>query len=191
MRSETKTLIACKVMADEIKAVLQPYPHVRVVWLEAALHTDFHQLETKLSNALSGVAREPGQVGVLYGRGCLPGIELLLRKFNAVQMSEMNCIEALLGPYIQEFDNAFLLTPGWVRAWPSIMKSMNWDACDVRMQLGRYKRIVIFEPAIRPLSEQEILQFFDLTGVFVELEHIDLHYFRKQLQKLLHLQHRD
>ena len=182
-----KTLIACEVMADEIKAVLQSDSSVKVVWLEAALHTDFKQLEAKLSTALSEVASKTSQVGVLYGRGCLPGIELLVRKYDVVQMSAINCIEALLGPHIQEFNNSMLLTPGWVRAWPSIMMSMNWDVCDVRMQLGRYKRIVILEPEIRPLSESEILQFFDLTDVFIDIEHIGLHYFREHLQELLSL----
>jgi hypothetical protein len=49
-----------------------------------------------------------------------------------------------------EQNGAMLMTPGWVRAWPGIMASLGWDATDVRINLGRYQRILLLDPGINP-----------------------------------------
>jgi hypothetical protein len=79
-----------------------------------------------------------------------------------------------------------IMTPGWVRAWPNIMAALGWDAVDVRINLGRYSRILLLEPGINPLNDEEILSFFDLTQVPIDIEPLELDHFEQTLTKLLH-----
>lgn len=78
-----------------------------------------------------------------------------------------------------------IMTPGWVRAWPSIMKGLGWDEVDVRTNLGRYERILLVDPGLDPLTEEEIIDFFDLTQVPIECEPLDLQHFKNVVASLI------
>jgi hypothetical protein len=39
-----------------------------------------------------------------------------------------------------------------------------------KWNLGRYDRILLLDPGIDPLSDEEILMFFDLTRIPIEIE---------------------
>ena len=78
-----------------------------------------------------------------------------------------------------------IMTPGWVRAWPAIMEALGWNEVDVRINLGRYERILVLDAGIEPLSDEETLSFFDLVQVPVEVARIDLSVFRGLLSDLL------
>lgn len=71
-----------------------------------------------------------------------------------------------------------VMTPCWVRVWPQIMQSLGWDEVDVRINLGRYKRILIVDSGVKSLSDEDVLAFFDLTQVPLEIELLDLGHFR-------------
>jgi len=62
---------------------------------------------------------------------------------------------------------------------------MGWDEVDVRINLGRYQRILLLEPGLNPLNDEEILTFFDLVQVPIEVEPLELHHFRSTLTELL------
>jgi hypothetical protein len=49
---------------------------------------------------------------------------------------------------------------------------------DVRINPGRYDRILLFDPGIVPINDEEILAFYDLVQVLVEIEQVDLTYLR-------------
>jgi hypothetical protein len=78
-----------------------------------------------------------------------------------------------------------IMTPGWIRAWPDIMASLGWDAVDVRQNLGRYNRILLLEPGISPLTDDEILAFFDLIQVPIDIEILDLTNFQDLIGSML------
>lgn len=44
---------------------------------------------------------------------------------------------------------------------------------------------MLLEPGIDPLTEDEILAFFDMTQVPVEMEALDLSHFKTALDKIL------
>jgi hypothetical protein len=94
-----------------------------------------------------------------------------------------NCIEAFCGDLAKELEanRTMVMTPGWVRAWPGIMNTLGWNEVDVRINLGRYDRILLLEPGIDPLTEEEILRFFDLTQVPVDVQPLGLEHFRNVL----------
>ncbi|MBU0483855.1 MAG: DUF1638 domain-containing protein [Proteobacteria bacterium] len=183
------TLVACEIFADELPAFLHKNGrNYEVVWLEAALHTDITKLKSKLECTLSSLADAQKRTCILYGNSCLPDAKELFSRHGAQSFSACNCIEAFLGREEKqkyEAEGCFIMTPGWVRAWPSIITSLGWDAIDVRMNLGRYTKILVFDPVVNPLTDEEVINFFDLTGLFVETLPLSLSHFDRLITNLL------
>ena len=126
-------------------------------------------------------------VRILFGGSCHPEMNELAKKYGAKTLSVKNCIEVFLGDKSQylEDSHTMVMTPGWVRVWPQIMQSLGWDEVDVRINLGRYKRILIVDSGVNPLSDEDVLAFFDLTQVPLEIEPLDLGHFRHEVSELL------
>lgn len=183
------TLVACEIFADELQVVLKEVDSdFEILWLEAALHTDVAQLKLKIESALSLVISKQKRPCVLYGNSCLPDANDVFLRHNVQGFSACNCIEAFLGKEERqryEAEGCFILTPGWIRAWPAITASLGWDAVDVRANLGRYTKILVFDSGVNPLTDEEVIQFFDLTGLFVELKHLDLKHFELLVKEVL------
>lgn len=186
---DRKALVACEIFKDELQAVFAPRPNTtHIVWLPAALHTDIDMLESKLEETLASLQDQGfGDIAVLYGGACSPGIGSVVARYGAVRPEGGNCLDILLGPEraaAVASEGAIVLTPGWIRAWPSIMSAMGWDEVDVRMNLGRYDLAAVFDAGIIPLTEEEILWFFDLSGLVVDIRPLDLAHFRNTLNAL-------
>ena len=98
-----------------------------------------------------------------------------------------NCIEALLGKDAPEIRDTktMIMTPGWVRAWPAMMEALGWNEVDVRINLGRYERILVIDAGIEPLTDEETLWFFDLVQVPWRSERSTSPSFRDLLSGLL------
>jgi hypothetical protein len=187
MGRQTKVIIACKVFYDEMQQCLPADADAEIIWIDAALHADLDRLEQALTSALSAAGASATDVRMFLGVGCHPDMLKLAQEHGAGISPVKNCIEAFLGPEYQERekDGTMIMTPGWIRAWPGIMAALGWDAVDVRINLGRYNRILLLEPGINPLTDEEILAFFDLTQVPIELELLELQHFRRVLAELL------
>jgi hypothetical protein len=182
-----KTLIACKVFEDELKACLNPAEKMRVVWIEAALHADLDRLEQTLSSVLQELAVDGRELRLLYGSGCHPDLGRLAARFGVPVAPVKNCIEAFCRERTQELEQhrTMIMTPGWVRAWPEIMAAMGWNEIDMRIQLRRYDHILLLDAGVNPLSDQEIITFFDLVQVPIDVQPLDLQPFRRTLEEAL------
>ncbi len=85
-----------------------------------------------------------------------------------------------------EQNHTMVMTPSWVRLWPESMKRLlGWTEVDFRINLGRYERILVLDPGLVPLTDEEILEFFDLVQVPVEVEPLSLDHFHRVLMQLL------
>lgn len=185
------TIVACEVLVPELQAALASWPRVQVISLPAALHTDMNRLERELDHLLTTLRTDDcGDLYVLYGKACTPSLGQVIRKYGAVSIEAGNCLDCLLGPLKKEAEaeRAFVLTPGWIRAWPAIMKSMGWDEVDCRINLGRYDKAVVFDAGIQPLTDEEILWFFDVSGLVVEIRHLNLSFFQNLLHRSFRLE---
>ncbi len=182
-----KVLIACEVFADELQACLGSDRSIEVRWIPTGLHADLNRLEREILRNLEALDPEKTDVCLLYGSGCHPEVCRFTRRFGAGVAPVKNCIEAFCGPDAKrlEENRTLVLTPGWVRGWPAIMEALGWDAVDVRIHLGRYDRILILEPGVNPLTDEEILTFFDLVQVPVEVQPLDLSRFRATVDQVL------
>ena len=190
---QKQVLIACKIFEEEITNLLsrededaQP----QIIWLDAALHLDLKLLEKELRAAIdSAGSQAQDQVKVFFGRGCLPHMDELLREKGLPLCPTNNCISAFVGEdKVRELEqgNTILMTPSWIRYWPGNSRRLaGWDEVDFRTGLGRYDRILVIDPGINPLSDEEILEFFDLVQVPIEVIDIDLGHFQATLERVL------
>lgn len=188
MRKNKKKIVACQIFTDELSAVLaEGYEDIEVVWLDAGLHMNLDELKRTLKQALEVAASEGVDTSVLFGTGCHPDMCHIVDNHDGKVLGAKNCVHAFCGESLDalEQDRTMVMTPGWIRFFPNLMAAAGWDEVDVRQNLGRYNRILLMDTFINPLSEEEILAFYDLTQVPIEIQPIDLDHFRAKLIELL------
>lgn len=182
-------IIACGIFKKELESVLPSDNGIAVHWLDAALHADAERMKVALEDAI-GVPKtkstEP--IRFLFGNGCHPDMCKIAKECGSRIPPANNCIQAIIGPEKTrqlESNKTMVVTPAWITAWPDIMAGLGWDEVDVRINLGRYDRILLIDPGVAPVSDEEILAFYDLVQVPIEIEAVDLVYFEKLIMKML------
>ncbi|HKI47691.1 MAG TPA: DUF1638 domain-containing protein [Desulfobacteria bacterium] len=185
--SEPKLLIACKVFFDELTTVLPDEWDYHPIWIDTGLHADLDKLEKNLLLTIDDALKTGREVKMLYGSGCHPDICRLGKKCGIGIPPFKNCIEAFCGAQTRELEKerTMIMTPGWIRAWPNIMAAQGWEAVDARINLGIYDRILVLEPGVAPLTDDEILGFFDIVQVPVEVQPLELDVFRQNIYRAL------
>lgn len=176
-----KSLIACKIFEHELKHVLPPNEDINIHWIDAALHADPDRMKIELGNAIKASGNnQKTDICFLFGNGCHPDMCEIAQCCGAQLPMVKNCIQAIIGPdrtkQLEE-NRTMVITPGWLTAWPGIMTGLGWDEVDVRTNLGRYDRILLLDPGLVPIGDEEILEFYDLVQVPVEIEPVELSYF--------------
>ncbi len=183
------TLIACRIFEQELNHILSPTPKLTIQWLDAALHADAERMKMKLTDAIATAQNDrTGPICVLFGNGCHPDICAITGSCGAKLPAVKNCIQAIAGPDRTkelEANRTMVITPGWITAWPGIMGGLGWDVVDVRTNLGRYDRILLLDPGLAPIDDEEILAFYDLVQIPIEFEAVDLGTFRNFVKTLL------
>jgi len=185
---ESRILIACGIYQDELAHVLASIdiPDLKIIWLEAGLDNNLEMLEAKLDEAISE-SRAAGETSLrlMFGRACLPHMAEFAEQRGVTTLSAKNCIAALIGDERKlelEKDRTMVITPAWVRKmWldPAGVKTiLGWTETDFRINLGRYDRLLILDTGLNPLTDDEILEAFDLIQVPLEFEPCDLELFR-------------
>lgn len=191
MAETRRILVACRIFEQELCAVLEPElgdKSVQVVWVDSSLHCNLDRLEEELSRACAAAKKTCADVRLLFGQGCHPEIDSLAAKHGIRTSPVKNCIEAFLGKSVKKLEEkrTMIMTPTWIRTWPDSVKDLlGWNEVDVRMNLGRYDRILVIDPGLNSLTDEEILYFFDLAQVPVEVMPLDLAVFRKTVAGLI------
>lgn len=184
-----KSLIACKIFEHELNKVLSPDTDATIYWIDAALHANPNRMKKELTDAITSAENDRMDgIFFLFGNGCHPDICEITESCGAQLPSVKNCIQAIIGPEKTkqlEANRTMVITPGWITAWPGIMAGLGWDEVDVRINLGRYDRILLLDPGIVPINDEEILAFYDLVQVPIEIEPVDLTYFRHLIGRIL------
>ena len=189
----TTTIIGCDIFREEIDWVLARHPEldVRAVWLKAGLHNDMDLLERELVKALGEVG-EPGDLRLAIGNGCLPHMPQIAQERGLPLLGVKNCLEAILGPArLRELEGGrtMVITPSWLRkTWfaPDGLRAMlGWDNTDFRLNFGRYDRILVLDPGFEPLTDEEILEAFEIIEVPLEVEPLELDNFERFMTAFL------
>lgn len=186
--SVKKKIVACQIFTDELMAVLpDEYKDIDITWLDAGLHANLDKLEIALQEALKDAVTEGADARVLFGKGCHPDICKITNDKGEKILGAKNCVEAFCHENIDELEQnrTMVITPGWIRFFPNLMAELGWDEVDVRQNFGRYDRILLLDTGINPLSDEEMLEFYDLTQVPIEIQQIRLDYFRTKVADVL------
>ena len=184
---KNRVLIACGIYKDELEHVLSSIGDydLRIVWLGSGLDNNLELLEAKLDQAISENRSDGVDIRLMFGRACLPHMAEFARAKGVTTLAAKNCIAAMIGDERKlelEQDKTMVVTPAWVRQmWlaPDGVKAiLGWTETDFRINLGRYDRILILDTGLNPLTDDEVLEAYDLIQVPLDFETCDLNHFR-------------
>lgn len=184
MRS-IKNIIACRIFENEVKAIVSEMDdwqfHLQFHWIDAALHADPVKMKSAISAAIANLGPTETQIQFLFGNGCHPDICAIAEQHHVALPAEKNCIHAFLGSQKTkelEQDRTMIMTPGWLDAWPGIVEGLGWDDVDIRINMGRYDRILLLDPGLVPIDDEMLIAFYDQVQVPIEIMEIRLDYFK-------------
>ncbi len=180
------TLIGCGIFQEEVEWVLKKEGlELEIDWQEVGLHDHIERMETVLAETIRAHRADPAgrPLGLLFGCQCLPEMKIFAQSQGVPALSVRNCLAALVGDgRLRELeqDRTLVASPGWVRKmWLGRAGTpTGWQADDFRLQFGRYDRILVLDPGLHPLTDEEIITCFDLVQVPIEVQPCDLTHFR-------------
>jgi len=183
-----KKLIACKIFKDELTAVLpERYEDMDITWLDPGLHYNLDKIETAVRDELREAKTQGADTRVFLGNGCHPDMCSMVDENGGKVLGSKNCIHAFCGEKLKELEQGrtTVITPGWIRYFSDMMEAAGWDEVDIRQNLGRYDRILLMDTGVNPVSDEDLLEYFEKTQIPVEVEQVNLDHFREKVIELL------
>jgi hypothetical protein len=184
------SLIACPIFEDELEAVFPSDSDITIYMMNSIIHNNPKLMEVELKNAIAEVKNINNDICLMVGCECDCNISIkqIAKDAKAKHPSGKNCIEILLGPErTKELQNnrTIIFTRGWIKMINKSLENGLWSEVDVRTDFGYYDRIPVLDYGIAPLTDLEILSLFDLIQVPIEIEQVNLDYFKAVVKSLL------
>ncbi len=190
-KKKNKCIIACPIFRSELESVLKELNIApSISYMHYTIHNNPDTMDEELqSNVIKAQALE-SDVHFLVGKQCKG-------KRNMVEVVEdcngriphaRNCIDMLIGDQLVkelQQNRTSLMTPAWIKMINQSIHDGEWSVTDARMNLGWYNKILILDTGVEPLDDEQIMEFYDLTQVEIEILPVDLKYFKGLLQDLL------
>ena len=179
-------ILGCSIIKRELDYLIKKHRlDVDIKYLDCALHAFPEQLCSKIESYLEGL----GETVLVYGHKCCAHIERVAAVHGAVLIGARNCIEMILGPDVtgrEQYKKAFFLTAGWFESWYlMVKKTLKWDRTSARLNFGYCDRMLFVDTGSIEISDREILDISDYTGLPVEKYITDLSYFENLLLDVL------
>ncbi|WP_372683788.1 DUF1638 domain-containing protein, partial [Desulfosarcina sp.] len=123
----------------------------------------------------------------IFANGVHPDMRDIVHNHGGKILGANNCVEVLCPESYDRLgkNRTMVIMPGWIRYFSRQMAAAGWDEVDIRQRLGRFDRFLLLDTGVNPLSEEEILEFYDRTQVPVEIREIGLDHFRAKLMEVL------
>jgi hypothetical protein len=184
------SLIACPIFEDELKAVLPSDSEITLHLMDSIVHNNPKLMKQELTNAIAEEKNSNNYICLMVGCECEcdTGIKQIAKEEGAKHPSGKNCIEIILGPEKTkelQNDRTIIFTKGWVKMIKESLGNGRWSEVDVRTDFGYYDRILILDYGTVSLTDFEILSLYDLIQVPIEIEHVNLDYFKTVVKSLL------
>jgi len=184
-------LISCPIFAKELAAVLpelslDPALHL----MNYKVHLSSRDLEHELAGAIQAAREEGGAISLLVGQECQAQqpISHIAESCCGTLPAAQNCIDIFLGREraraLQE-NRTTIMTPGWIAMFNQAIAEGFWTVEDARINLGWYDKILLLDTGLEPLTDELILNFFELTQVPIEILPVSLEHFKKVVLQLL------
>ena len=147
-------------------------------------------MKQELTNAIAKVKDRNNDICLMVGCECEcdTGIKQIAKDEGAKNPFGKNCIEIILGPERTkelQNDRTIIFTRGWIRMIKESLEKGLWSEVDVRTDFGYYDRILVLDYGIAPLTDLEILSLYDLIRVPIEIEQVNLDYFKTVVKSLV------
>ncbi|MDR0356360.1 MAG: DUF1638 domain-containing protein [Deltaproteobacteria bacterium] len=183
---EKRIVVGCGIFEAELRKVLEDDHRFdyQFHWLKSGYHARMDLLASKLSESLEDVElADLENLRILYGGSCLFDVDEAVKKGLKILPSD-NCLTAMVGRNkLREMEKGrtMVVTSSWIRKIYLVDDEDEfplWSPEEMRMNLGRYDRILVLDAGVDEFSDEEILTAFDRMGVVLEFEKCSLNYFR-------------
>jgi hypothetical protein len=184
-------LIACPIFAKELESILAELNIAPVInYMHYTIHTNPLMMEEQLQEKITAIQGKTKNIRFLVGRHCKGKREMVevVESCKGKIPQAKNCIEMLIGNELSkdlEKNRTSLMTPAWVRMITQSIADGQWSVPEARLNLGWYNKILILDTGVDSLSDEQIMEFFDLTQVEIDILPVDLKHFKTVLQDLL------
>jgi hypothetical protein len=189
---EKRVLIGCGIFEDELNHALRDENRfdLEICWLQSGYHVRTDWLAEKIKSSLEKKNLWGNQdLRIIYGSSCLLDLDVETRAKLKILNTD-NCLTAMVGlKRLRELekDRTMVITNSWIRkiylAPPGDFPI--WDPAELKMNLGRYDRILVLDTGLDSFTDEEILTAYDLMGVVLEFEKCDLGYFSHLIAQFL------
>jgi hypothetical protein len=184
------SLIACPIFEDELKAVLPCDSEITLHMMNSIIHNNPKIMKQELTNAISEVKNSNNDICLMVGCecDCDTSIKQIAKGEGVKHPSGKNCIEIILGPERTkelQNDRTIIFTQGWVKMIKKSLENGRWSEVDVRTDFGYYDRILVLDYGIASLTDLEIFSLYDLIQVPIEIEQVNLDYFKTVVKNLV------
>lgn len=191
INNKETSLIACPIFQKELEwalAELQLSP--RINYMHYTIHTNPLKMEEQLREGIDKASSTNGEVRFLVGKHCkgIRDISEVVEDCGGKIPQARNCIDILIGEELTkelQKTRTTLMTPAWIRMISQSIKEGQWSTTDARLNLGWYDKILILDTGVDPLSDEQIMEFYDLIQVEIDLLAVDLKHFKELLLNLL------
>jgi hypothetical protein len=185
---KNKCLIACPIFKDELEMALESDLSLDIQFMDYRIHNDAKRMFEELKKAVS--VANGSDISLLVGSDCYCEVSIsdFAKQINANIINEKNCIEAILGPERTDElqrDRTTIHTQGWVRMIRQSITDNGLMGDSIRIMLGYFERILLLDYGVKPYSDEDILTYYDLLQVPIEIEPVQLDYFKGVLNRLL------
>ncbi len=168
-------MICCSVLMDEIDQ-LSLAKDFNIIFLGMNLHSDCELLEQKLNKVLENCAEKSSRKVILvYGDYCLgPNDKLkkLAKKYNAVKVDALNCIDCLFGGKgnylkVDPENKMIFLSPGWIKYFDHHLRSATKEELSLFSTMFSGLKGIVLLDTLGNLKDYEdrIRNFVDFTGL--------------------------
>lgn len=190
-KSRNKCLIACPIFRKELESVLGELNQVpQINYMHYTIHNNPLRMEEELLENIAKVSATGKEVRFLVGKecNCKRDISEVVKDCGGKIPQAKNCIDMLIGEELAgelQKNRTSLMTPAWIRMINQSIADGQWSVTDARLNLGWYNKILILDTGVDSLSDEQIMEFYDLTQVEIEILAVDLSHFKTLLQELL------
>lgn len=184
-------ILACGMVREELEyAVKKLGLDLKVEYMDAALHIDLKKLKTDIDARLAELETTGDEIRLLYGNMCHPDLCAVCRQHGTGLPSVgINCIELVIPPKLAASLMAeaktFFITTGWLAQWRNFFEKQGWDTYDARMNMGYYDRILLLDAGLREVTDEEIIEYFEMVQVPIDTYDITMDYFESRLLELI------
>ncbi|HID70543.1 MAG TPA: DUF1638 domain-containing protein [Desulfobacterales bacterium] len=184
-------LVACPIFRQELEYLLTELNLApRISYMHYAIHNNPSKMDDQLQKSIEKSTDTCKKIRFLVGRHCdsEKGIDGVVKECGGQVPEAKNCIDMLIGHELAEKlqeNRTSLMTPAWIRMITQSIQDGNWSITDARINLGWYDKILILDTGVEPLSDEQIMAFYDLIQVEIGILPVNLEHFKTVLQNLL------